>query len=131
MDGDRLFSAQRYPSADHLAGFAAECALKVILLQFLGATLENGKPVSDIGGRKLSHSHLPRLWDNLSLVVSGRGGANFVALISKPNPFAHWKVEDRYSDGNHIGPMRVRAHLDAAKEIVAMQQLAQIAGVLP
>ncbi|MFI9384140.1 hypothetical protein [Kutzneria sp. NPDC052558] len=131
-DGDHLFSMQRYASADHLAGFAAECALKVILLQFLGATLVKGKPVSVIGGgQKVPHSHLPPLWDNLPLVASGRGGASFVALMTKPNPFVGWAVDDRYSDGKHIDPVQVRAHLDAAKQIIAIQQQAQIAGALP
>ena len=122
----------RLPSADHLAGFAAECCLKAILIRFLGAALDQwGKPYSTVGNQTVKHGHLPSLWANLSLVATGRAGAQFGTLISGPNPFAAWDVGDRYLDGSAISQARVQQHVTEAKKIMAIHQLAEIAGSLP
>ncbi|MGH3616296.1 MAG: hypothetical protein ACRDRK_27620 [Pseudonocardia sp.] len=38
-DGQLLLAHARHVTADHLAGLAAECMLKAVLVDFLGATL--------------------------------------------------------------------------------------------
>jgi hypothetical protein len=124
-DASHLYVHQRLPSADHLAGFAAECALKVILLQFLGAYLNTrGKLASLVNQQEVLHGHLPALWNQLPLVASGRSGARFAALIAQSNPFMHWRAEDRYLDGSHITGTQVDGHLKAAKDVLLLQQQA-------
>jgi hypothetical protein len=131
-DAEHLLSNNRLPSADHLAGLAAECALKAILLRFLGASLgPSGKPISTINSKNVPHGHLPTLWANLPLVATGRSGAQFAALINRANPFGAWDVADRYRNGATITHSRVQGHISEAKKILVAYQTAEIAGALP
>lgn len=130
-DSSHLYADKRLASADQLAGFAAECALKVILLQFLGAHMhKSGKPASMINKKEVLHGHLPDLWINLPLVASGRNAANFATLVAQSNPFKQWSVFDRYSDGKTITDAQVNQHLSEARKILAMLQQAQFTGAL-
>jgi hypothetical protein len=117
--------------ADHLAGIAAECALKAILLGYLGATLNPSNfPVHPQVPRSLSH--VDRLWNQLPQMVSGRSiGPTFTALIAGTNPFAAWAVDDRYSDGNAITEGGARAHVLKAQEILGILEQAMLTGAVP
>lgn len=126
-DATHLLSQERLGSAEHFAGFAAECALKVILLRFLGATLNSaGLPQNG----QMTYRHLPRLWNDVGLTATGRSGAVFAALLAKPNPFTRWAVSDRYTDATHISKAQVEDHLNAAREIITLQQSAVLSGQL-
>ncbi|MBB4963045.1 hypothetical protein [Saccharothrix violaceirubra] len=126
-----LDTAGRHANADHFAGIAAECALKGILHEFLGAT-PNQRGLLEhpqMSGKKEA-GHLPGLWSQLSAVATGRNAAQFAELISAPNPFASWDVAERYSDGTHISDQRSAEHLAAARNIIALYERAKIDGVL-
>ncbi|MEV7120207.1 hypothetical protein [Kitasatospora griseola] len=142
-DAQHLNAQGRLGSADHLAGFAAECAIKAILIGFLGSQVDpKGKPFSPVlkipGQRQKSwdyqHGHLPQLWTQLAGVVQGQAGRGtvvgpkFIALISQPNPFAHWDVADRYADASSITVARVAGHLTAANDLCETYQLALLTG---
>lgn len=131
-DARFLNTDRRLPSADHLAGLAAECALKQILLSFMGGRLNpQGKPLATIKGQAFKLGHLPPLWGQMQSSAAGRTAGHFAALITTPNPFARWNVADRYADGKAITASQVTDHLAAAGKILRLLQLAQVTGVLP
>jgi hypothetical protein len=119
-------------SADHLAGFAAECALKAILIGFFGIGLSaQGIPVEKSGARQIEYRHLPKLWGELAAVASGRAGAKFLAFVSGQNPFRAWDISDRYRDGSSITAQRAWSHVSAAGQILRLYQEAKLSGVVP
>jgi hypothetical protein len=130
-DAQFLVGWGRWPNADHLAGIAAECALKAILLGYLGATLnQRNFPVHPQMSGSLSH--VDRLWNQLPQIVSGRSiGPVFTGMIVGTNPFATWAVDDRYSDGNAISEGAARAHVLKAQAILGILQQAMLTGAVP
>lgn len=130
-------------SADHLAGLAAECAIKAILTDFLGSKLnERNMPVHpevkylDRSKKKPEwthkHGHLPELWEHLTAVAQHRrdagAGALFTQLIWE-NPFVGWDVADRYCDGTAITEEVLDRHLKAAYDLIAAHEQARILGM--
>lgn len=129
-DAQLLRKEQRLANADHLAGVAAECALKAILIGHLGGVVQEGRPAHPQRPRS-RYGHLPGLWRELGLISSGRTGGTFHQVISGANPFQAWDVTERYSDGSHIDAHRADGHLDEARKILSFHQQAQINGALP
>ncbi|MFE4213613.1 hypothetical protein [Streptomyces sp. NPDC056844] len=132
-------------SADHLAGLAAECAIKAILLDYLGSRLNEKqrpfspdlmipqqRPVNGVKPKKqdrkeYSHEHLPELWGQLSTIASRRRGREtgplFMQLIQQ-NPFHDWDVGGRYCDDTNISDADLTRHLQAARDLLAAHQQA-------
>ena len=134
-DAKHLVAWDRPGSADHLAGFAAECAIKAILIGFLGSQLDSkGMPFSPAlqttsRDRKVyGHGHLPGLWGQLATLANGRVGPVFTGLVAQPNPFTQWDVADRYSDASTINATRVTRHLVAARALCSAYEMAQLTG---
>jgi AbiV family abortive infection protein len=131
-DAKLLIRAEKYATADHLAGFAAECSIKAILVRYMGATAAPGtRPYSLHQNQKIAHGHLPKLWNELALLAQGRSGVQLAALTAGRNPFATWSVNDRYLDGTAITSTHAREHLVAAATIMRAYQLATFSGSLP
>lgn len=132
VDGRHLHSLGRLATADHLAGLAAECVLKAILLHFLGATMGPIKPATtDPSGKSVHYGHLPRIWDEVALHANGRAGAQFVALLATPNPYTDWDITDRYRDGSAITDTTTHKHIQAAEDLGDAYQRAILSGALP
>ncbi|WP_405984917.1 hypothetical protein [Streptomyces sp. NBC_00872] len=129
-------------SADHLAGLAAECGIKAILISFLGSELKpNGMPhhpemkfphhqkkQKNWDGQ---HGHLPALWEQLTAVAHRRNDTAAGLLFSQllwENPFADWDVGDRYCDGTMLTKEHVDRHLKAAHDLIAAHEQARILG---
>ncbi|MBT0770967.1 hypothetical protein KIH74_18660 [Kineosporia sp. J2-2] len=131
-DGNHLEASARHANADHLAGLAAECLLKAILLDFLGGRMGRIKPETVTPeGRVVEYGHLPDVWDHLALHAQGRSGAQFLTLISSDNPFrGSWQVWDRYANGTAVTPEICRSHLEAATTVARLHQQAQLDGGL-
>lgn len=110
-DALALRAQDRLPNADHLAGFAAECGLKVAVLAVRGVDPDENVP----SGHK---KHVDVLWARLQLLGFQKRYPVLAALLATPNPFADWAVDDRYTDGSHIMAQRVDAHVQAAREIL-------------
>jgi hypothetical protein len=104
----------RLPNADHLAGFAVECAPKEMLICFLGATPTNSRPFSIQSGSKVIHGHLPKLWYEVGTALAGRTGGSAIALILSNDPFNTWDVNDRYGDCRGLAPQIVADRLSVA-----------------
>jgi hypothetical protein len=124
--------AGKHVTADQLAGFAAECSIKAILVRYMGATATPGKKPQSVHQNKTTwHGHLPNLWNEFALLAHGRSGAQLVAFTAGPNPFAKWSINDRYLDGTAITDKQTEGHLLAAADIMRTYQLATVSGSLP
>lgn len=130
-DANFLLADNRWANADHLAGLAAECALKAIM-QFtpFGATPSaRGIPVWGPSSTELK-LHINRLWSELAQSVSGYSAPTFIGLLTSPGPepFANWQVEDRYGDGLTVTQLEATDHLNATRQVLAVLQRAMIDG---
>ncbi|MCC9307581.1 hypothetical protein LN042_10785 [Kitasatospora sp. RB6PN24] len=114
--------------ADHLAGLAAECALKAILMDHLGSELnDRGRPYNPAlhdaqrrprqDRKEYEHGHLPDLWGHLEALAVGRVGQLIMSKLPDENHFEGWDVAGRYADGETIAADTVTRHLTAARTI--------------
>ncbi len=112
-DAKMLNDCDRLPNADHLAGLAAECSIKEILIRGFGVNMSaDGKPE----GFGL-HGH--DLWTKVRRLHQGRSGPRFQSLLLS-SPFNDWGIEQRYDDGASIQQSTVIVHLTAADKLSKM-----------
>lgn len=138
-DAEYLQDDGRWPNADHHLGFAAECALKSLLLQFTEASLDpkpNGKPAKmpwirkETGGTQ-EYGHLPWTETDLAVLAHGPlGNQLLVALEEHLDAFAGWSEQDRYLHCEHITEETVAALHEATRAIVGLHESALINGNL-
>jgi hypothetical protein len=131
-DAKYLREDSRLANADHLAGLSVECALKAILIDFLGARPTEGKPQSELNGKRIPHGHLPELWKQVEQVLHGRNHPQFHRLVTSATPtesFQKWSVFDRYS-GTPCDAAAVDKHLLIAHLVYGAWQLANQIGEL-
>jgi hypothetical protein len=128
-DAAFLANSSRWPNADHLAGFAAECALKEMLISFLGAQKTTGKPFSIVGGARRDHGHLPALWGEAVALLAGRQTPATTLLLAT-SPFGTWSVHDRYEDGAGVAQGAAAARVQMARQLVAHLAAAKLQGGL-
>lgn len=110
----------RLESADHHVGISAECALKSALIAS-GITL----PISRSSGYKV---HIDSLWGNATAGLDAARFPDLCNLLSGPNPFDTWAVDDRYADSSAIlndiallgssGSARWKERLDATGDLL-------------
>jgi hypothetical protein len=106
LDANLLREHERLPNADHLAGIAAECAIKSVLVTRPDGEVEGGL-----------RTHLPVLWERVRLQSMQGPWPNLHKLLQAPSPFVDWKVDQRYDDGSLIGADTVGKHLKAARRV--------------
>jgi len=112
-DAEGLHEAGRLGTADHLYGLACECALKAILC---GYQVIPGTQLPPNSAYKV---HVNLLWNSYLNAAQGRA----MPPLHCCNPFAGWKVHDRYHDDSVFTEDRVAAHRDGAKlGMVALQE---------
>jgi hypothetical protein len=92
-DAFSLWTHGTRESAAHLAGLAAECALKSILVG-LGVIA----PAGDGQVPQAYRTHVDRAWGQFQMALQGHRGAAYIALLptSVPPPFDGWQVNHRY-----------------------------------
>lgn len=98
----------RWANADHLAGFAAECALKVAL------------PAGPDGGvRDGRHRvHIDELWERVPTQGLPRCYSGLVTLLRRPvRPFGDWRAEQRYEEGTAITQAALEGHVAEARRL--------------
>lgn len=108
-DAGILREAGSLPNADHLAGFAAESALKSVLRR---------RPDGDVEDTR-QRVHLPQLWDRIPVQGFARTFPPLVALLRQRTapPFSDWSIDQRYEDGSRVTPEILERHLAAAKRL--------------
>lgn len=109
-DASLLHDRERFPSADHLAGLAAECALKFAL-----PLRESGD--GDIAKRY--HYHINELWNRVPLGTLGRRYRTLSSLLrsERTGPFSDWSIDQRYCDGSAVTQLVSETHLKAARRL--------------
>ncbi|MGH3830022.1 MAG: hypothetical protein ACRDRS_06145 [Pseudonocardiaceae bacterium] len=128
-DAEPLHAHFRPANADHLAGLAAECALKALIAGFLGGHVNQNDLVVHPGTGTPIKQHINTLWPEMSTIVRNRPVNALVPLLTS-EPFADWKVEERYCDGSHLTPAVVADHISAARTVVGILQQAHLDGML-
>ncbi|MCX8066491.1 MAG: SAM-dependent methyltransferase [Anaerolineae bacterium] len=93
-DAESLFQIGRLANADHLYGLSAECGLKYLLI-FRGENLTPRERV-----------HIDRLWLRFHDLAEDRRWPN----VSADNPFADWRIGQRYAHRRHFDPIAVDRH---------------------
>lgn len=83
-DGVLLHGNGNVPTASHLYGLAAECALKECLSHIVSAPAD------------IPHKHLPDLTSDVRRWVGGRRLKGLAALLSKRDYMDGWRIENRY-----------------------------------
>ncbi|MEU2179633.1 hypothetical protein [Streptomyces thermolilacinus] len=142
-DADYLHTDGRLPAADHLYGFAAECASKSLLLRFTDVTMAprpgEDKPSSkpwadhpDDPDQVIEFGHVNELIREIKLLSHGRTGAPLhAALDSDLRAFRRWRVSHRYLDGGYAQAQVVERRRDAARNILSLHEQARLNGRLP
>jgi len=103
-DAELLLNGNRLANADHLYGMSAECGLKRLMMCF-GMTVNTDGSPSARGDR----IHADNTWDRFESYRSGHvAGAAYA--IGMANPFADWKVDQRYAHHSEFDRRRVQAH---------------------
>lgn len=77
-DAAHLLGEARYPNADHLAGFAAECGLKTIMLDTEALVMKDDKPhylAEDGKPGSRATVHINGLWEQARQSLQGRTAA--------------------------------------------------------
>lgn len=89
QDARRLDKDARYDNAGHLIGFAAECAIKYSIYSLPS-------------GQSCPEQHLPHLLPAARKRLGGRVGYAAMYNLLKPEIFADWAVDFRYSPDGKI-----------------------------
>ncbi|MFD3676456.1 hypothetical protein [Streptomyces sp. NPDC058613] len=119
--------------ADHLAGLAAECVVKAMLMDFFGAKQDSayGIPYTQktANDKQTKHRHMPEVWDQLQLIASGHRGSLIRQRIPAQNPFSapsdEWDVAHRYCDGDSLDPQRLPRHMATALALIEAYESAK------
>lgn len=142
-DADFLRGDARLPAADHLYGFAAECATKSLLLRFTevsmgpkdGEQKPSAKPWAlhpEDSDRIIEFGHVNELIREVKLLAHGRAGAPLhAALEGDLRAFKKWHVKYRYSDGGYAQQETVERRRGAAHNILALHEQALLEGRIP
>ncbi len=101
-DAEFLFEHERWPNADQLYGFAAECGLKAVMMAL-------GMPVDARGVPSRHRMHIDRLWDAFGGFAEGREAGHLAGYLGE-NPFPDWNVSQRYQSTASISPSAVEEH---------------------
>lgn len=124
-DADTLMEKQRWPNADQLYGFAAECALKAIM-ETLGMILSrDGVPLE-----RQYRVHIDQLWKEFQTLASDSNCAGYAAALSQNNPFAEWNVSQRYYSTVSISEVTASGHKEGAVEVFKILSQAVVDGRL-
>lgn len=83
-DANTLFDGERYPTATHLYGLAAECAIKEALKRVPG------------GEREIPRKHIPMLLDDAKRWLNGRSRTHLFNVIKNPDYMSGWDIGNRY-----------------------------------
>ncbi|MFI1947082.1 hypothetical protein ACH46F_24955 [Streptomyces virginiae] len=145
-DADYLRTDGRLPTADHLYGFAAECATKSLLLRFTEVSMDpkpgEAKPSAKPWAEHPDHpgdpykviefGHVNELIREIRLLAHGRTGALLhAALDGDLRVFKKWHVKYRYFDGAYAQDEIVGNRRTAAHNILSLHEQAQLNGRLP
>lgn len=100
-------------------------------VSYFGFSPTSGGPPIPPKPQKGLSGHLPKLWDEMALLVQGRTAPRLSEVLTTTTPFSLWTVDDRYSDGSKATPEVVRNYLHALTLIAGIIEQAELDGDLP
>lgn len=124
-DAEHLRAAGYQGNADHLSGFAAECAIKGLVVNHLGGRVSEGFPFTGTDV-KLSKHIGTWLWNAVAPLASGSPEPEVIALFEGDNPFHDWEVGDRYADESVPTLDALERHMDGAKRALLALEAAAL-----
>ncbi len=104
-DAELLFGETRLANADHLYGLSAECGLKALWPRLIGRNLTRRERI-----------HIDRLWDRFVREANNRRLLQLIG-ISRQNPFADWRIDQRYANRQNFNQNFVDQHRQGAAAI--------------
>ena len=125
-DAGLLFDNCRWPNADQLYGFSAECGLKAIMVgEEMMSIADTGKP------KRKFRKHIDIFWqvfcdhmgDRREDHMGGRREWAYLRQLPGGEPFANWSTNDRYASGECFDENRVKRHREATWQIANMLRL--------
>ena len=128
-DAELLFRSARWPNADQLYGFSAECGLKTVM-RALGMPVH---PTTGSPAQQAHRKHVQDLWSEFAKFVTGvqgRKGVRYLGLLPGGKPFNDWSHHDRYAHRGNFPQQDVEQHQKAARGIRRMVQHAGQDGLL-
>lgn len=125
-DADHLREHKRWPNADQLYGFAAECGIKAVMLSLGMMRLRN----DGIPEERKYKVHIHKLWDKFRTFASGRSASRYASLLPEKNPFDDWDVTQRYFRSDWLDAKRVDKHHRGALAAKSLVKLARSEGRL-
>ena len=115
-DAKLLEEENRMENADHLYGFAAECAIKKILVVL---------PAFSTTGilERTYNEHVNILWARVNCQSLQKSYPALSALLKSTNPFSDWHVKQRYAADGEISKMAMESHKKAACRLLGSVSL--------
>lgn len=126
-DAEYLRVDHRLPNADYHYGFAVECALKSLLLRYLGAGLDK-KNKPKYGSDSLGH--MPAIWKDARTIAQGRSATKLVAAMAGEDHFDGYQVAHRYLSTPPVSAEELQNRRGVAYRILALHEQSLIIGGL-
>jgi hypothetical protein len=118
-DAGLLSDRKSVPNADHLYGISAECSLKAVMIGL-------GAPSQDGDLQESPHrQHINKLWSEYQAFLKGRTASRYLAPLGDLalEPFADWRVDQRYAHRSEITAKELAGHAKAARAcLVALER---------
>jgi hypothetical protein len=121
-DCHTLVAEHRAGNASHLAGLAAECALKAVL-EGLGFLILDG---SGTPSDKKHRCHIDKVWDEFQASMAGPRARTYV--LDGTNPFAAWRVAHRYEEDRTVDLPTAERHCSDARTAMLLLERARLEG---
>lgn len=110
-DATLLEKNSRLANADHLLGFAAECAIKSALVEH-PRLLTDGKLTSAY------HKHVNQLWGPAQVTGVQKRYPKLLAVLKGQQAFHDWTADQRYEPDGLVTPDILDRHRRAAARIL-------------
>lgn len=115
-DAQLLEKEERVANADHLYGFAAECAIKKVLV-VLPAFSTTGLLEEEY------KKHVNSLWEKVNYQSLHKSYPKLSALLKSTNPFSDWHVKQRYFAEGQISKAAMESHKKSASRLLGSVNL--------
>ncbi|MBK6596257.1 MAG: hypothetical protein IPG23_28170 [Burkholderiales bacterium] len=115
-DAELLESGNRVENADHHYGFAAECAIKRVLIAFPAFS------ASGVLGSSYKQ-HINVLWDKVGHQSLQKSYPKLLAILKVTNAFSDWAVDQRYFGDGAVTSAALASHKKAASRLLGAVNL--------
>jgi len=105
-DAECLYNNLRWPNADQLYAFSAECGLKC-LMQLFGMSIDSSGLPS-----KEDRLHADGIWSRYEAYRAGMGASGYA--LPQTNPFCDWNSSQRYAHDSNFNQTLVDTHKKGA-----------------